>query len=622
MTAPAFLKKLCPREIARSLAPPYARFPVPATIATLLTIQMLAAAHGIDLIPAGLRASDIVSSLVKVFFYTLGISMLAESAPLGRTTRDALLIGGASLLAVPTLLGQGHAVGDTMLFLALALFLACAPYIGRRVSEDSVWQFFYRSVTAAILCAIAAAILGIGLCAILASIQYLFKIGFRSAYVDVWVISWAFFFPVYFLTQLPPRYDFDATECTAPPAASFITRYLLVPFCLIYTAILYLYGAKILLQWELPRGTLAYMICGFGVAGIVTHMAVHPMRNAAGTLPHLFYRYFYATLIVPVGLLAIGVYTRIAQYGLTEERFALLIALVWLAALSLLNIACRARMHLKYVPMTLGALLLVFSFGPWSATSLSVASQTARLERLLHHTGIIKADGTIGQIDAGTSIADKKSIASAVEFLHSRSALARIVPWTAPLHVTPDEKDTAFKCRRYNCTLFSNTSYARRALEAWGIDYQERYRPQMDSVKPPPEQIRIHTDEWQVFEVQPYDYMVDINFVAASKDWTKTLPLKTSAGETSIAFLVTPQGEVTLVLPDDRKLTFTLHQLAADISAAKAAGRPYDTLEMLTLRKKQDGIDAMLRFSSLNIKDDNGQLSVPVGKATVWFSLR
>ena len=184
----------------------------------------------------------------------------------------------------------------------------------------------------------------------------------------------------------------------------FIANYLLVPLCLIYMFILYAYFAKILFQGQLPRGNLAYMVTGFGFIGVLTHLAVYPMRETGTRLLQQFYNHFYTIAIVPILLLAFGLYTRISEYGLTEDRYALVICCLWLSGLSVIYVAYRRLAHIKYIPMILCVLSLIAATGPLSAPWLSVNSQVHQLRIKLTNVGVLDQKGHVVSRSLGGNI--------------------------------------------------------------------------------------------------------------------------------------------------------------------------------------------------------------------------
>lgn len=306
---------------------------------------------------------------------------------------------------------------STYIFLSLAILLSLlfAPYIKRPGNSASVWYFNYQSGVAVFFAGIAAVILGSGLSLILLSIGYLFEVDISDkAYGDVWIISWGVLFSVYILSSIGKEFDYEDKVCDFPKGVSFITNYILVPLMFVYMFILYAYFLKIIVQWELPRGNLGWMITTFGSIGIITKLLAYPIRNAGTRLLMIFDRYYYYALIVPVLLLVMAISVRITEYGITEPRYGVVLLGVWFLSVILLTFVKKDNFQIKHVPMILAALAMFASFGPLSAVSVSVNSQLSRFEallaenKLLHNGQAIKSDKSLAFEDLKTlsSIAD------------------------------------------------------------------------------------------------------------------------------------------------------------------------------------------------------------------------
>ncbi len=82
---------------------------------------------------------------------------------------------------------------------------------------------------------------------------------------------------------MPRDFDENAVEGNRGElvvrAVTAAVAYLLVPLLLIYTAILYAYGAKIAIDGVLPKGQIAMMVLGYGGIGFAAMYLLYPARN-------------------------------------------------------------------------------------------------------------------------------------------------------------------------------------------------------------------------------------------------------------------------------------------------------------------------------------------------------
>ena len=264
--------------------------------------------------------------------------------------------------------------------------------------------------------------------ALFAAVETLFGVEVDSdLYGDVWVICLAVLWPWIALSAIP--HDFaDPPADYAPNWIRFVAGTMLVPIASIYLVVLYVYVVTILFSWDLPRGNVANVACGFAAVGVITHLICYPWRDGGSRWLRVFYRYFYVLLFVPIALLAIAVGKRVGDYGVTEERYFLMLAAFWLGAIAV-YLSVRGR-RLLLVPVSLAVLLIAASFGPWGATATSERSQVRILHDLLTDAGLLRG-GTVAPSDTTLDFEMRKRISSVVDYLTSTGKQAAIAPWFA-----------------------------------------------------------------------------------------------------------------------------------------------------------------------------------------------
>ena len=199
---------------------------------------------------------------------------------------------------------------------------------------------------------------------------------------------------------------------------TLVVEYVLTPALLIYSVILYAYMLRILIQWKLPDGGVAYLVGGFiGVA------LVCRLLQALVTKPHFewFYRYFPYVAIGPLVLLWIGIARRVGEYGLTEMRVYLVAVSLLLTMFTVLLLWPRNRSFFR-MSLALGGLAAILTFIPGiRAHDLGLRDQRARLEKVLPD---LLVDGKFPEDAPYTAIADSydlrrkwDSASSAINYL-------------------------------------------------------------------------------------------------------------------------------------------------------------------------------------------------------------
>ena len=159
-----------------------------------------------------------------------------------------------------------------------------------------------------------------------------------------------------------------------------ILNFILSPAVIIYTIILYTYFIKIVFEWDLPKGGVAWMVMGFITAALIG-------RVAQSILSQRYYDWFYSrfTLIAipPLIMYWIGSIYRIRLYSFTESRFYLMVAGVLMTLFVLMLFRERTRRY-QLMALIFGAAIILFTYIPGiSAKSIGLSCQKQRLTQLI-----------------------------------------------------------------------------------------------------------------------------------------------------------------------------------------------------------------------------------------------
>jgi len=327
-----------------------------------------------------------------------------------------LVISSVIGIAIALLLGISDLWYMHLIFILPALLLGImfAPYITS--GDDTSFWFFNRTMWFGVVVSYAALIMFAGgLSLAMFAIHTLFDVDIdEEIYADIWLFAAFILGPIYALSWVPKRFEYSDTDCQDPTGLRFIANWIFAPMVFVYLLILYAYFIKIIISGEVPNGYLSYMISGFAGAGIVTYLVAWPMRESGAIQLRLFYKIFFPALIIPVGFHFYAIWERVSAYGITEQRYLLMLSALWFTILALGNI--RGKIPIKAIPMTLAMLLVFASFGPWGGVSLSGISQFSRLEKLLEKHNILQ-DGEIVKTEEEIPFKDRLSISSILDYL-------------------------------------------------------------------------------------------------------------------------------------------------------------------------------------------------------------
>lgn len=410
------------------------RFPVPVAISLFMYGFFVLEIENISTF-TNLQVQRAFQAGIAAFFAAGGMHLFGESHSwsLIKSSVAALLLA-VGIAAV--LYFQSFFEADALLVIpATVLWVMIAGFLRAPASFNMVWLFNSRLFTAAALATIVGLVFAGGIAAILASLDYLFHIkASNEAYEHVFNLAIAIIGPVYGLALLPENIDEELSlprgDDLLNRGVSILINYVMVPVLLVYVIILHAYAAKIGLSWTLPRGKVGIMVLNFGIGGTATWLIARPWVETGTRLLQIFTRYWFWFTIIPTIMLALAVSVRINTYGVTPERYGLVLVAIWLALMVLYFTKRRIEAKPQIIMGTMALLLLAGSFGPWGAYGVSVNSQYDRLVTLLSTSGFIK-NGKIAEnlnIESGAARHNRRNARSIIRFLQKNDALNRLEP--------------------------------------------------------------------------------------------------------------------------------------------------------------------------------------------------
>ncbi|MBI1301067.1 MAG: DUF4153 domain-containing protein [Alphaproteobacteria bacterium] len=147
--------------------------------------------------------------------------------------------------------------------------------------------------------------------------------------------------------------------------------------------------------------------------------------------------------MIPIGFHAFAIWERVNAYGITEQRYTLILSVLWFAFLAFGNL--KKRLPIRLIPLSLAVLFILSSFGPWGGIAVSTNSQYHQLMKVLNKNNLL-VNGKPVKAEADISYEDRVSISSIVQYL-CRKDKAHVIE---PLF-NPDKKED-WSCSSYNIT--------------------------------------------------------------------------------------------------------------------------------------------------------------------------
>ncbi len=255
----------------------------------------------------------------------------------------------------------------------LALLSLVHPY------ENRATRYWRKELLVYMFIALlGSAILWWGISGSLASISYLFDVTIdRKRYQYVGIVSFLIVGVSILLTNLA-RTEPDTHYHSF---FRFFGLYIFFPLTIVYALILLVYGGKILMTWQRPKGLVSMMVIWYTLFGLLTYLLTYPLKEEYPSVKYAQMWYFVSILAFSLLLFgAIGM--RISQYGITESRYLIVMAGIRIIMSGAVSLISPKRSFSTMIFVFLG-LTISSAYLPWSASAVSLKSQTQRAEKLL-----------------------------------------------------------------------------------------------------------------------------------------------------------------------------------------------------------------------------------------------
>jgi Domain of unknown function (DUF4153) len=311
------------------------------------------------------------------------------------------------------------------------LMVAFLPYLDDTPVAD-FWEYNKRLFGTFVVGALYSLVIYAGLSVAILAIDNLFNANINDEiYGQLFVFIAGIFNTCFFLANYPAQFSALAGEGSSYDVViKNLTKFILIPIVAIYFLILYAYSAKILVTWELPKGWVSSLVLGFSVAGVFTYLLNYLLPKLDDSVVVSSYRrWFFYVLLPMVALLFVGIGRRMSDYGVTEERYFVAAAGVWLLLLSLYFIFSKID-NIKFIPISLAVFALLSVLGPFNALRVSGNSQLNRLTTMLEKNGML-ADGLIVAAKDTLDKEEADGIRSAFMFMRSRGHFRKLRPLLA-----------------------------------------------------------------------------------------------------------------------------------------------------------------------------------------------
>lgn len=465
------LKKiLSVKNIVNELINTFLRFPFAIISGIAATFSVF---HVIDLDYNQLNENQYWYNIIQTLFLGISlftaISLFLEKIEVKGIKNLLIKVGAGLLLAgyyftLPETYHLKSLINGLLLAIVFHLLVSFIPYY-KKEQMNGFWQFNKSLFLRFFFGGIYSGVLYVGLALAMAAIQHLFNVDIDGDYyAKLWFFIIGVFNTWFFLAGVPSNFEILDDDNSYPKGLKIFTQYVLLSIVSVYLLILYLYMIKIIVQGEWPVGWVSNLVLGFSITGIFSLLLIYPVINRKeSAFTSIFAKLYFWVLIPLITMLFMAIWVRIGEYGITENRYFVLILALWLAGITIFMLFNKFK-NIKIIPISLAIIAFLSLYGPWSAFNVSMQSQISRLENLLEQNQMLKV-GKAEKLKGEISFDDNKNICSIVEYIVDYHGYDELQ------YLFTTDLDTLLKEDRYAY----NQSYAMITKEL-GLKYLNRWQ--------------------------------------------------------------------------------------------------------------------------------------------------
>lgn len=362
--------------------------------------------------------SSVLDLFISLFFE--GLSQSAKNQENIRRNQLIKIIVTIVSILVLISIGQTVLLSDRSLFeyengyiyfgVLLSLVTGCF-FIAKVFYHSDFIAYTIKIITAAIISVGYTLVLMFGIFSIFFAINKLFGIIIEGkVYESIFVILMLPFNVGIFLSNFPRiGASFDNYEVSKPIKILFI--YILIPIFIVYALIMYIYFGRIIVTGEIPKGIIANLILWFSLLEVAL---IYFLGIVKTEFVETFKKYFPIIMIPLLGMMFYAIFSRIAEYGVTENRFYVMTTGIFSLFANLYYIFYRKNSNIA-IPMILSLILLLSSVGPLSAYRISAASQNARMKKILEKNDMLERNTIIPSSEVSDD--DRLEIVQIVKYM-------------------------------------------------------------------------------------------------------------------------------------------------------------------------------------------------------------
>jgi len=185
--------------------------------------------------------------------------------------------------------------------------------------KDSYSIFIIKIIGNFFITFIYSLIMYIGISSMIFTVEKLFELNINNdIYLDIFILISTIFSITYFLARLPENNE-KMKATMYPKVLEKLNFYIIIPLIIIYTLILYSYFIKIIMIKEFPINLLSHLVLWYGFISVLVLFFINKIKNKTKFI-NIFYKYFPVIFMVPLIMMFLVIFRRIADFSITPPR--------------------------------------------------------------------------------------------------------------------------------------------------------------------------------------------------------------------------------------------------------------------------------------------------------------
>jgi hypothetical protein len=312
-------------------------------------------------------------------------------------------------------------VSVTRLLFIISALLISFLFIPYFLKKESFEIYITKIIIKFIVSAFFTVVLALGVMAIVFAIKsLLYESLDEKFYLYTWIAGWLIFAPIHFLQGFPYMKDsFEKDDYNK--VLKVLLSYIVLPVISIYTVVLYIYFAKIIITKVWPSGIVSYLVSSYAAVGIAASFLAWPLRKNNKWVK--IFTSVYTKLIFPLLIMMyISIGIRINEFGFTENRYYILVIGIWATLVMIFININKGKTNIFFF-ISLAVICITTVIGPVSAFNTSINSQNHRFYSILQKYEMIE-NGEVVKKNADVNVDDKKEITGIINYFERNHQLS------------------------------------------------------------------------------------------------------------------------------------------------------------------------------------------------------